>query len=337
MIAVTGAAGFIGSNLARRLAAQGAELLLVDHPLVEDKRANLVGLERYELLTHDAFLERLRLSGEAAVGNGLRLETIYHLGACSRTTETDWSYLAANNVEYTQTLWRWCAEQDCTLIYASSAATYGDGAQGFSDRTPPAQLTPLNLYGKSKNDFDIWALEEVRQGRPVPKHWAGLKFFNVYGQHEQHKHGMHSVVLHAFRQAIAAGEVRLFRSNDSAYADGGQLRDFVYVEDCVDHMLWLAGERKRTSSGFSGLYNSGTGEARTFADLARAVFLALDREPNIRFIDMPATLSAQYQNYTQADMRKLREAGYAKPATTLEAGVRRYVEWLQARLPEARA
>jgi ADP-L-glycero-D-manno-heptose 6-epimerase len=225
MIAVTGAAGFIGSNLARRLAAQGAELLLVDHPLTD----------------------------------------------------------------------------------------------------------PLNLYGKSKNDFDAWALAEVRDGRPAPPRWAGMKFFNVYGPREQHKHGMHSVVLQAFRQVLAEGEVRLFRSNDPAYADGGQLRDFVFVEDCLDHMLWLAGATDGPVR-VGGLFNSGTGVARSFADLARAVFTALGREPTIRYIDMPASLSAQYQNYTQAEMTKLREAGYARPGTTLEDGVAQYVAWLQSRV-----
>jgi len=334
MIAVTGAAGFIGSNLARRLAAQGAELLLVDHPLTdpvvtEAKRANLVGLERFELSTHHAFLDRLQ--GREGAGAPLRLETIYHLGACSRTTEKDWAYLAANNVEYSQEIWRWCAANECPLIYASSAATYGDGSQGFSDRTPPEALTPLNLYGKSKNDFDAWALAEVRDGRPAPPRWAGMKFFNVYGPREQHKHGMHSVVLQAFRQVLAEGEVRLFRSNDPAYADGGQLRDFVFVEDCLDHMLWLAGEAKGPARA-EGLFNSGTGVARSFADLARAVFKALGRESNIRYIDMPASLSAQYQNYTQADMSKLREAGYDRPGTTLEDGVAQYVAWLQSRV-----
>lgn len=330
MIAVTGAAGFIGSNLARRLAALGAELLLVDHPLVDDKRVNLVGLERFELFTHDAFLERLR------TGATKSLDAIYHLGACSRTTEKSWEYLAANNVEYTERLWQWCAAHDCPLIYASSAATYGDGSQGFSDRTPPEQLTPLNLYGKSKNDFDLWALAEVRAGRAAPPRWAGMKFFNVYGPREQHKHGMHSVVLQAFRQVIAAGEVRLFRSNDPAYADGGQLRDFVFVEDCLDHMLWLA-DAQHGPAQVAGLFNSGTGSARSFADLARAVFAALGRDPNITFIDMPATLSAQYQNYTQAEMTKLRETDYARPGTSLEEGVARYVAWLQAADPSATA
>lgn len=338
MIAVTGAAGFIGSNLARRLSAAGAELVLVDHPLADApfvepgtaaaKRANLVGLEQFELMTHHAFLDRLQRREGA--GEPLRLSAIYHLGACSRTTEKDWAYLASNNIEYTQELWRWCTANDATFVYASSAATYGDGAQGFSDRTPPEQLTPLNLYGRSKNDFDMWALAEVREGRRVPRRWAGLKFFNVYGPHEQHKHGMHSVVLQAFRQVMAEGEVRLFRSNDPAYEDGGQLRDFVFVEDCIDHMLWLADEANNGAMT-GGLFNSGTGQARSFADLARAVFTALGREPTIRFIDMPESLKRQYQNYTQADMTKLGEAGYVKPATSLEAGVAQYVAWLQSR------
>ncbi|MDR3617868.1 MAG: ADP-glyceromanno-heptose 6-epimerase [Paludisphaera borealis] len=311
MIAITGAAGFIGSNLAHRLSRLGHDLLLVDDPPTAAKAVNWAGLGRFRFLPMDQFLDDLPDLDRA-------IEAVFHLGACSSTTETDWSYLLRNNVEYTRRLWSWCAEVGLPFYYASSAATYGDGSQGFSDRTPPTELRPLNLYGKSKNDFDVWALAEVAKGAPEPAGWAGLKFFNVYGPRERHKGKMASVIWHARRQILETGEVRLFRSNDPTYPDGGQRRDFVFVEDCIDHMLWLWEHPETT-----GVYNSGTGLARTFQDLVLAVFAALEREPRIQFIDMPAELGKQYQNYTQADMSKFREAGCSKPATTLEEGVRR--------------
>jgi ADP-L-glycero-D-manno-heptose 6-epimerase len=311
MIAITGAAGFIGSNLAHRFSGMGRDLLLVDAPPTAAKAVNWAGLGRFRFVPLDRFLDDLPdLDGS--------LEAVFHLGACSSTTETDWSYLLRNNVEYTRRLWTWCARVGLPFYYASSAATYGDGSRGFSDRTPPEALRPLNLYGKSKNDFDAWALAEVASGAPTPAGWAGFKFFNVYGPRERHKGSMASVAWHARRQILETGEVRLFRSNDPAYPDGGQRRDFVFVEDCIDHMLWLWEHPETT-----GVFNSGTGVARTFQDLARAVFSALEREPRIVYIDMPAELGRQYQNFTQADMSKLRESGYSKPATTLEEGVRR--------------
>jgi ADP-L-glycero-D-manno-heptose 6-epimerase len=314
MIAVTGAAGFIGSNLAHRLAADGHELLLVDEPITEVKAANLVGLPAHRYVTPQQFPDLLTKEQP-------QLDAIFHLGACSSTTETDWNYLLRNNVQYTQTLWAWCTDRRVPFLYASSAATYGDGSQGFDDRTPPEQLTPLNLYGKSKNDFDLWALQETN----TPPMWAGLKFFNVYGPREAHKGGMASVVYHARRQILETGRMKLFRSNDPAYPDGGQLRDFVFVNDNIDHLLWLWKQ-----PGAAGVFNSGTGQARTFGDLVRAVFAAQGKEPEIEFIDMPASLSAQYQNYTQAEMMKLRSMGYTTPATTLEDGVKKTVQWLTA-------
>jgi len=319
MIAVTGAAGFIGSNLALRLAAEGHDLLLVDHPLTPAKAANLAELSRFRVLDHDQFLTHLERDRPQLAG-------VFHLGACSRTTETDWDYLDRNNVRYTRTVWEWCTANRCPLVYASSAATYGDGTRGFDDRTPAAELQPLNLYGKSKNDFDAWVQEQLRAGRPTPPGWAGLKFFNVYGPREDHKGGMASVVWHAYRQVRETGEVRLFRSTVDGIADGEQRRDFVFVGDCIDHMLWLWAH-----PAASGIYNSGTGTARTFLDLARAVFAALGREPAVRFIDMPAALAAQYQSYTRADVSKLRAAGYDRPPTALEAGVAATVEWLRRR------
>lgn len=309
MIAVTGAAGFIGSNLAHRLARSGRELVLVDREPSPAAREYLRGLDGAPVLEHEDFVRRLECGALAPT-------LVFHLGACSDTTETRWDFLEDVNVRYTQRLWSWCAAHERPFIYASSAATYGDGRRGFDDRTPPEQLRPLNLYGKSKNDFDAWALSQVAAGRPAPPRWAGLKFFNVYGPREQHKGRMASVVWHARRQVRESGEVRLFKSNDPAIADGEQRRDFVFVQDCLDHLLFLA-ERGAPN----GLYNSGTGTARTFLDLAHAVFAALGRAPRIRFIDMPADVSRQYQNYTQAEMSKLRAAGFSKTPTPLEAGV----------------
>jgi len=322
MIAVTGAAGFIGSNLAHRLASLGHELVCVDHPLSAAAAENFVGLAQFLYLRHDLFLEKLS-------AGALEVEAVFHLGACSSTTETDADYLRRNNVEYSQRLWSWCAANRRPFIYASSAATYGDGEEGFDDRTLPDKLTPLNLYGKSKNDFDAWVYAEIAAGRPTPPGWAGLKFFNVYGPRERHKGPMASVVWQAYKQIRQTGKMRLFRSNDPAYPDGGQLRDFVFVDDCVDHMLWL-----RQHPQAAGIYNSGTGRARTFLDLVKAVFTALKLEPQIEFIEMPASLSKQYQNYTQADMSKLRAAGYDAPSTSLEEGVDRYVRFLKDRYPE---
>lgn len=316
MIAVTGAAGFIGSNLAHRLSGEGHELLLVDHDLTPAKAANLAGLPAFRFVRHDRFLARLACGAE-------KPDAVFHLGACSSTTETNWDYLRENNVEYSQHLWRWCAANRRPFVYASSAATYGDGSRGFDDRTPPAELTPLNLYGKSKNDFDAWALAEVSAGRSAPPVWAGMKFFNVYGPKEAHKGRMASMVWHAFRQAQATGEVKLFRSTHPDFPDGGQERDFVFVGDCVDHMLWLW---RTPHTG--GLFNSGTGTARTFHDLARAVFAAMDWPSVVRFIDMPADLAPQYQNHTRAVTEKLRTTGYSPEPTSLESGVAEYIRRL---------
>lgn len=313
MIAITGAAGFIGSNLAHRL-NNDADLLLVDQSVSQPDCPNWTGLKNHRYANHIDFLKRLD-------HREIEPDVIFHLGACSSTTETNWNFLREINLEYTQRLWSWCVERGRSFIYASSAATYGDGSQGFDDRTPPDQLTPLNLYGKSKNDFDIWALKQSQ----VPPRWAGLKFFNVYGPRESHKGRMASVVYQTYLQILSTGTMKLFRSTDPRYPDGGQLRDFVFVEDCINHMLWLW---KNDHPG--GLYNSGTGTARSFFDLAAAVFVALGRTPNITFIDMPADLARQYQNYTQAEMTKLRDCGCHVPATTLEEGVRATVEWLQA-------
>jgi ADP-L-glycero-D-manno-heptose 6-epimerase len=313
MIAVTGAAGFIGSNLVHRLANQGYELLLVDRTLTPAKSENLAGLPPFRFLWHDAFLAEL----ESGI---ITPEVIFHLGACSRTTETNWEFLERNNVGYTQSLWTWCTRRRRPFYYASSAATYGDGSRGFDDHTAPEDLQPLNLYGRSKNEFDRWALAQTE----CPPHWAGLKFFNVYGQREAHKDRMASVVWHTYRQISETGGMRLFRSNDPAIADGEQSRDFVFVEDCIEQLLWMW-----RHAPANGLYNSGTGRARSFLNLASAVFAALGFRPNISFIDMPTDIARQYQNFTQAEMSAIRIAGYDRPATMLEEGVARTIAALR--------
>jgi ADP-L-glycero-D-manno-heptose 6-epimerase len=317
MIAITGAAGFIGSTLAHTLHRE--DLLLVDHPLVAAKTANFVGLNRFAFCDHRTFVDDLSCGRVSP-------RQIYHLGACSATTEKNWDYLLANNVQYTQRLWDYCTVRKIPFVYASSAATYGDGAQGFDDAIPPHALTPLNLYGKSKNDFDIWALQQAL----TPPRWAGVKFFNVYGPRESHKGRMASVALQTYKQICTSGGMKLFRSTDPRFADGGQLRDFVYVQDCVDHCLWLA---NRDHPG--GLYNSGTGAARSFYDLATAVFRALGQPANIAFIDMPADLASQYQSFTQAVMTKLWGVGCDVAVTPLEDGVWQYVAWLRREKFEA--
>lgn len=317
MIAITGAAGFIGANLAQRLAASD-ELLLVDlHP----REQYWEGIPAFQFLGHNAFLDAL-------AARALEPSAIFHLGACSDTTMTDWEYLRLTNIEYSRALWQYCAARGVPCIYASSAATYGDGSHGFDDRTPPEELRPLNLYGKSKNDFDAWALAQPVDASP-PR-WAGVKFFNVFGPRENHKAHMASVVWKALREIEATGEMSLFRSNDPAIADGEQRRDFVYVEDCIDHLLWLW----RAPVG-NGVYNSGTGHAHTFLELVSAVFAAVGRDAKIRFIDMPGELTGRYQNYTQAVMTKLQATGYATPATPLADAVRRSVERANAMGPIA--
>ncbi len=324
MIAITGAAGFIGSNLAHRLASEGHQLLLVDHELNPAKAANFVGLPRFAFSRHDHFLEDL-------TANRVAPDAIFHLGACSSTTETNWDYLFRNNVEYTRRLWEWATANRKPFLYASSAATYGDGSRGFDDYTPPRELKPLNLYGKSKNAFDIWAIAEETTGQPTPPKWAGLKFFNVYGPRESHKGRMASVVYHTHKQVTTTGEMKLFRSTDPHLEDGGQRRDFVFVGDCVNHLIWLW-----KNDATNGVYNSGSGEARTFHDLARGVFASLGLPPRIGFTDMPRDLAGKYQNFTRAEMTKLRAAGCEIPATPLEDGVSETVLWLEGRTESVR-
>ena len=275
----------------------------------------------------------------------MKPEAIFHLGACSATTETDWNYLLRNNVEYTRTLWEWCAANGKPLLYASSAATYGDGSRGFDDRTAPGELTPLNLYGKSKNDFDAWALAEAESGRPQPPKWAGLKFFNVYGPHEPHKGRMASVVYQTWRQVKATGGMKLFRSTDPRFTDGGQLRDFVYVGDCVNHLLWLWKHsattsplrpvaRRATLRGYTRQVAStappGTGYAAFCSSISRRL---CSPHWNFRRASPSSTCPPIWRGSIRTSRaRKCRSCGPAGceiPATVLEAGVRETVGWLE--------
>jgi ADP-L-glycero-D-manno-heptose 6-epimerase len=308
---ITGAAGFIGSCLAAHLNAKGnRSLVLVDDFSRDDKRANWQGRDCVERVDRDTFFQWLD-------ENRTPLAGVFHLGARTDTTEFDYSVHQRLNVEYSQKVWNYCSDHGVDLVYASSAATYGDGSQGYrDDHSGIDELEPLNPYGVSKNEFDKWALRQTK----APPRWYGLKFFNVYGPNEYHKQRMASVIFHSFNQIRDRGYVELFKSHRADFADGGQLRDFVYVKDVVDVCEWLSLQLPA-----SGIYNLGTGKARSFEDLARAVFSAMDKEQDIRYIDMPADIRDKYQYFTEADMRKLRSAGYAESFRALEEGVGEYV------------
>lgn len=310
-VLVTGGAGFIGSHAARTLAKSGERILVCDPVTGPVASRNLADVPVETHVAPAALAGFLKAEG-AHVG------AIIHMGAISATTETNVARIIENNVTLSQDLWRFAATAGVPFIYASSAATYGSGAEGFDDvfeASAMARLRPLNIYGWSKLVFDRWVEAELRAGRASPPQWAGLRFFNVYGSHEEHK-GPQSSVVSQLLPKLARGEAaRLFRSHRPDYADGGQLRDFVYVGDCVGVINWLL------SSGVSGLFNVGTGRARSFLDLARACFAALGLPEKIDFIDMPEALRAQYQYYTQANVSRLKAAGYPDAFTALEDGV----------------
>lgn len=311
MIIVTGAAGFIGSCLLAGLHQAGyADLVAVDDFGREDKLPNLSDKPLTAKVHRDAFIAWLS-------DNHRQVQFVFHLGARTDTTESDRSIFQHLNLDYSKKVWECCAEFGLPLIYASSAATYGMGEQGFEDNhSVIANLIPLNPYGESKNAFDQWAIAQEKK----PHSWQGLKFFNVYGPNEYHKGRMASVVFHAFGQIRSTGALRLFRSHHPDFRDGEQLRDFIYVKDVVDVCLYLMENR-----GNNGIYNLGTGTARTFLDLARATFVAMGCEENIQFMDTPADIRDKYQYYTQANMAKLRGIGYDRPFRTLEDGVTDYV------------
>ena len=316
IIAVTGAAGFIGSQVALALQKKhGApSLLLIDHPLTKEKSANLENLKNVQFLDHQQFISGLE-------ANKIRPAAIIHLGACSDTTEQNWSYLEQNNLRYSQRIWTWCALNNSRLIYASSAATYGDGSAGFDDEVDIRRLKPLNLYGQSKQDFDLWVEDQQKAGATSPPQTVGLKFFNVFGPGEAHKGRMASMVYHGYNQIRDKGQVRLFKSSRPDYSDGGQLRDFIYVKDVVAVI-----ERLLDQPNVSGLFNLGTGQARPFRDLINAVFAALGKKSNIEYIPMPGDLEGKYQYFTEAKMKKLPRAIGQYDFQPLEKSVADYVQ-----------
>ncbi|CAO3436475.1 ADP-glyceromanno-heptose 6-epimerase [Azospirillum argentinense] len=318
MIVVTGGAGFIGSNLVAALAARGiTNVAVIDRFGDGEKWQNLAKRELATLIAPEnalAFLDQ----------HAAEIDVIFHLGAISATTERDVDKIVANNVALTLDLWRWSSWRGARLIYASSAATYGDGSAGFDDDGSPealATLRPLNAYGWSKHLIDRRVARVVTEGDIVPPQWAGLKFFNVYGPNERHKDDMMSVVAKLHPKLKAGEPARLFKSHRPEFEDGGQLRDFIFVDDCVAVMLWLYDNPQ-----VSGLFNVGTGKARSFKDLALATFAALGLEPRVEYFDMPAELQGKYQYFTEARTERLRAAGFEQPFTELEEGVRRYVQ-----------
>ncbi len=312
MYIVTGGAGFIGSAFVWKLNELGIDdILIVDNLGTTQKWKNLVNLRYYDYLHKDDFLEELYASRFP------KIESIIHMGACSSTTELDADYLMDNNFHYTKELAKYCLANNIRFIYASSAATYGDGSLGFSDdHSIIPKLKPLNMYGYSKQLFDLWALKKEILDKIV-----GIKFFNVYGPNEYHKGDMKSVVCKAYYQIKETGKLKLFKSYKPEYKDGEQKRDFVYIKDCVDVMAWFLERRD-----VNGIFNLGTGKARTWNDLAKATFSAMGLETNIEYIDMPEAIRDKYQYFTQADMKKLQDAGYKRKFTSLEDAVKDYVQ-----------
>ncbi|MCF6242628.1 MAG: ADP-glyceromanno-heptose 6-epimerase [Bacteroidales bacterium] len=311
MIIVTGAAGFIGSAFVQKLNNEGfKDLILVDDFSKTEKNKNLENKSYTQKVHRNDFFEWLD-------NNHKYVQFIFHIGARTDTTEFDVAVFNELNLGYTQKVWKACVKYGLPLVYASSAATYGMGELGYDDSHEIVnRLKPLNPYGESKNDFDKWALQQEQQ----PYFWAGLKFFNVYGPNEYHKGRMASVIFHAYRQIKESGKMKLFRSHNPEFKDGEQMRDFVYVKDVVKVLYFFLNHRKD-----SGLYNLGTGKARTFLDLARNTFKAMDIPENIEFIDTPEDIRDKYQYFTEADMSKLRSIGYSEAFYTLEEGIDDYV------------
>ncbi len=313
LIVLTGGAGFIGSCFLWKLNQAGQKnIIVVDHLNSSEKRDNLAGKTYTDYFEKDVFLRELKKGKLPS-----KVKTIFHIGACTSTTETDADYLQRNNYEYSKTLAEWAFFNNAAFYYASSAATYGDGSQGYSDEdSETLKLSPLNLYGRSKHSFDLWLIDKKLTSRVV-----GFKYFNVFGPNEYHKEDMRSLVVKAYEQIIKTGEVRLFKSHRTDYKDGEQKRDFVYVKDVINLMynFYQNGQVK-------GIFNLGTGQARTWKDLANAIFFAMEMESNIKYIDMPKEIRDKYQYFTQADLNKLRRSGVAFSFTSLEAAVSDYVK-----------
>jgi ADP-L-glycero-D-manno-heptose 6-epimerase len=316
LILVTGGAGFIGSNIVAALSERGEKIVICDWLEQGDKWKNIAKSTIADFIDPDELESWLNK-------NDSRIGSIIHMGAISATTETDGDLILKRNFRPTKLLWRFAADNGVPFIYASSAATYGDGAAGFDDDQSEAalgKLQPLNLYGWSKHAFDKFVARELSRGAMTPPQWAGLKFFNVYGPNEYHKGGMKSVIAQCYPKVAAGEAVTLFKSHNPDYEDGGQLRDFVYVKDCVDVILWLLDNPK-----VSGLFNLGTGKARSFRDLARAVFAAADKPSQILYVDTPIEIRDKYQYFTEANMQKLRAAGFGGNFHSLEDGISDYV------------
>ncbi len=312
MIVVTGAAGFIGSAIVHELNSRGRDdILIVDEAHEPEKKRNIEALKFSAIQYKEEFLKNVL---ERKVSN---IEAIIHMGACSSTTETNLDYLRSNNFEYTQHLAKFSLNEDIRFIYASSAATYGDGEKGYDDDEELLEtLIPLNPYGDSKQQFDLWAKKENILSRMV-----GLKYFNVYGPNEYHKESMQSMVRKGFLQITETKKLKLFKSHREEYSDGGQVRDFIYIKDAVNMTLYFLDRPE-----IGGLFNVGTGKARCWNDLAKAIFKALEIEENIEYIEMPVSIRDQYQYYTCAKMEKIHKAGYDKPALSLEDGISDYVK-----------
>lgn len=319
MIVVTGGAGFIGSNIVARLCAEDRRDIVVCDRMEDAALGKWKNLAKHGIADFwqpEELFEKLEQHAE-------RVEAIVHMGAISSTTEADADLIMRTNFSLSRDLWDWCVLRDARLIYASSAATYGDGDSGFEDRDDIEWLSglrPLNAYGYSKYLFDQYAVKQADEGN-APSQWAGLKFFNVYGPNEYHKGGMKSVVAQIWPKVQAGEPVTLFRSHNPNYADGGQMRDFVFVEDVVDIIDWLL-----ETPAVSGVFNAGSGQARSFLDLANATFSAAGKTPRVEYVDTPLSIRDKYQYFTEARMERIRAAGYSGQSTPLEEGVRRYVQ-----------
>ena len=319
MYLITGGAGFIGSNIAAQMEQQGlGPIAIVDRLRDGQKWRNIAKRELYDVIAPETLSEFLDMCQN-------KIEAIIHMGAISSTTEANADLIYKNNFQFSIFLWDWCTAHQVPFIYASSAATYGDGSNGFVDDASIEylkKLRPLNMYGWSKHQFDLRLARVVKDEGVKPPQWVGLKFFNVYGPNEYHKDEMASVIAKAYPMAKEGTPFKLFKSHKEGYSDGGQLRDFVWVGDCVDIVLWFLKNRSN-----SGLFNCGSGMARSFLDVINAVYKSVKRDSNIKFIDTPDNIRANYQYFTQASLTNLRDAGYSQPMTNIENGIQHYISY----------